>query len=73
MIILGMIFMAVIFVIVGGVLKPKPQLPEHEEMIERIVYRRKITRLCPRHIALLKPKAALLDSDNCQECGKGSA
>ncbi len=63
--------MAVIFVVVGGVLKPKVQLPEHEDTIERISHRRKTIRLCPRHIALLKPKAALLDSANCQECGKG--
>lgn len=65
-----MIFMAVVFVIVGGVLKPKVQLPEHEETVERIAYRRKIIRLCPKHIALLRPKAALLDSESCQECRK---
>lgn len=67
--VLGLIFMATMFIMVGNILKPAGS--KKMKQINRIRYAGKLRRVCDSHRYLLeKTHMAILDKENCDYCVK---
>jgi hypothetical protein len=63
------VFIAVIMIVVGRILKPvRPPMSQHEKD-RRIRVDGQLRRVCPRHQSYLLPGVmAVVDAENCQYC-----